>query len=253
MIKDKKILVIGGGGLLGSHVVERILLEGGSVIAVDKNLDSMQNSLKNLDINLDSIKLKMLAFDITNEMQTKDFFNEVKLLDGAVNCSYPRSKNYGAPFLDVSQNDFNLNLSLHLGSAFLLMRECTSYFQKTKLPFSLVNISSIYGTNAPDFSIYEGTGINMPIEYAAIKSAIIHMNKYVAKFVSNSSFRVNSVSPGGLFDDQPKEFVESYRKKTLGTGMIHPSDITGAIIFLLSNNAKYINGQNIIVDDGFSI
>jgi NAD(P)-dependent dehydrogenase (short-subunit alcohol dehydrogenase family) len=61
------------------------------------------------------------------------------------------------------------------------------------------------------------------------------------------------VSPGGLFDDQPKEFVEAYRKKTLGTGMIDPSDITGAIIFLLSDNAKYINGQNIIVDDGFSI
>jgi len=239
--------------LLGSHVVERILLEGGSVVAVDKNLDNMQNALKNLDIDSDSIKLEMLAFDITDEMKTKDFFNQVKLLDGAVNCSYPRGKNYGAPFLNVSQNDFNLNVSLHLGSAFLLMRECVSYFQKIKLPFSLVNISSIYGSSAPDFSIYEDTGINMPIEYAAIKSAIIHMNKYVAKFVSNSSFRVNSVSPGGLFDDQPKEFIEAYRKKTLGTGMIYPSDITGAIIFLLSNNAKYINGQNIIVDDGFSI
>ena len=253
MLNKNRYLVIGGGGLLGSHLVSEILLTGAEVIAVDRDLDLMKKTLVSLSIQLDSPKLNLNSLDITNEAKTKKFFNEIDRIDGAVNCSYPRGENYGAAFFEVSQQDFNHNVALHLGSAFLLMRECASYFNKNKHAFSLVNLASIYGSSAPDFSIYKDTDMTMPIEYAAIKSAIIHMNKYVASFVSNSLFRVNSVSPGGLKSDQPKSFIDSYANKTLGHGMILPKDVTGSIIFLLSDASSYINGQDIVVDDGFSL
>ena len=95
--------------------------------------------------------------------------------------------------------------------------------------------------------------MTMPVEYAAIKSAIIHLNKYVAAYVNNSKFRVNSVSPGGILDAQPETFLNRYKEKSLGKGMLDIDDIVGAVVFLLSDKTKYINGQNIIIDDGFTL
>ena len=253
MLKNKSFLVVGGGGLLGSCLISKILSEGAQVIAIDINLENMKQELALLNVPLDSKKLNLTSLDITNENEVKKFFKNIDHIDGAVNCSYPKNSNYGASFFEVSQFDFNENVSLHLGSAFLIMRECASYYIKNKRDFSLVNIASIYGSKAPDFSLYNGTSMTMPVEYAAIKSAIIHLNKYVASFMSDSSFRINSVSPGGLLANQPKQFLDSYKKKTFGKGMLSPNHILGAIIFLLSNSSQYINGQNIVVDDGFTL
>ena len=91
------------------------------------------------------------------------------------------------------------------------------------------------------------------MEYSAIKSAVLHMAKYIVSYVKNSDFRINSVSPGGLLDGQASQFTEAYKAKTMGAGMLNVADITGAVLFLLSEHSKYITGQNIIVDDGFCL
>jgi NAD(P)-dependent dehydrogenase (short-subunit alcohol dehydrogenase family) len=153
----------------------------------------------------------------------------------------------------VSLEDFNENLSLHLGSSFLFMQQCAAYFVRNKTPFSLVNVSSIYGVVAPKFDIYANTSMTMPVEYAAIKSAIIHLNKYIVNYVADSRFRINSVSPGGIFDCQPEPFLQAYKKHTLGKGMLDIKDVIGTILFLLSEQSQYMNGQNLVVDDGFSL
>ena len=74
-----------------------------------------------------------------------------------------------------------------------------------------------------------------------------------AAYVADSRFRVNLVSPGGILDKQPDSFLQAYQHKTLGKGMLDPTDVTGAIAFLLSDHARFINGQNIVVDDGFTL
>ena len=132
------------------------------------------------------------------------------------------------------------------------MQQCAAYFKREQNDFSLVNISSIYGVVAPKFEVYDNTKMTMPVEYAAIKSALLHLSKYVVAYVADSRFRVNSVSPGGLFDNQPEAFLAKYKEHTLGKGMLDPGDILGSIIFLLSDNSKYINAQNLIIDDGFT-
>lgn len=93
----------------------------------------------------------------------------------------------------------------------------------------------------------------MPVEYAAIKSALLQLSKYLTSYVSDSLFRSNSVSPGGIFDNQPTAFLEEYKKHCLGKGMLDIDDVTGSIVFLLSDTSKYLNGQNLVVDDGFSL
>ena len=87
----------------------------------------------------------------------------------------------------------------------------------------------------------------------AIKSALINLTKYMAKYFKGSNIRFNSVSPGGIFNNQPDSFIKNYKSYCHDKGMLDPQDIDGAIIFLLSDSSKYINGQNIIIDDGFTL
>lgn len=252
MLVDKKILVAGACGLLGKAIVRALIGSGAVVVAADLNTSKLAAEFIDITESCPS-QIVFTEFDITDEVQVKDLFSLQQGLTGAVNSTYPRNKNYGAHFFDVSLESFNENLSLHLGSAFLFSQQCALYFKKNEIPFSLVNISSIYGVIAPKFEVYENTPMTMPVEYAAIKSAIIHLNKYVTSYVNDSRFRVNSVSPGGLLDNQPAEFLEAYKKNTFGQGMLSINDILGTILFFLSDKSLFVNGQNIIVDDGFTL
>ena len=251
MLKDKKILVAGAGGLLGASVATKLLDDGANVIAIDLDTERMKSRIDSENASPSSISFSKV--DLLNQNDVKHFLTTCSDIDGAVNCSYPRNKTYGKKFSEVTLDSFNENVSMHLGSAFLLLQQCVAYFERTQRPFSFVNISSIYGVVAPNFSVYQDTHMTMPVEYAAIKSAIVHLNKYVSAYVGNSDFRVNSVSPGGIMDGQPESFVEAYRKQTNGTGMLDVKDVCGSISFLLSDAAKFITGQNIIVDDGFTL
>lgn len=253
ILKGKKVLVAGAGGLLGAALVQKALKQGAFVIAADISVEATQRRVFDLGRVSNSKHLTFVELDLTNEAEVKAFFESQHDLTGAVNCTYPRNQSYGKHFLDVSLGSFNENLALHLGSSFLFMQQCAVLFLKEKIPFSLVNISSVYGVIAPKFEVYDNTNMTMPIEYAAIKSAIIHLNKYTAKYVKDKDFRVNSVSPGGILDNQPSEFLDAYKRETCGEGMLDVNDVVGSIIYLLSEQSKYVNGQNLVVDDGFSI
>ena len=117
----------------------------------------------------------------------------------------------------------------------------------------MINISSIYGSLTPRFNIYENTKIHLPVEYVAVKSAIIQLTKYFAQLYKNDGIRMNCISPGGILDSQDEVFVKSYFKYAGQKGMLEPKDIISTLIFLLSDKSRYINGQNIIIDDGFSL
>ena len=90
-----------------------------------------------------------------------------------------------------------------------------------------------------------------PIEYTAIKAGIIAVTRYLAKYCKNQNIRVNCISPGGIMDKQPESFLRNYRSDCLNKGMLDADDLTGTLLYLLSDQSKYVNGQNIIVDDGW--
>lgn len=253
MLKNKKILVVGSAGLLGATLVKELLAQGATVVAADINLERFKSRMAALEINLNNEDIILQQIDLTDKIAVTGMFDQLEGVTGAVNCSYPRNSNYGKHFFDVSIEDFNENISLNLGSSFLFMQQCAAYFQRTQETFSLVNVSSVYGVVAPKFGIYKNTSMTMPVEYSAIKSGIIHLSKYVSKYVSDSRFRINLVSPGGIFDNQSDMFLEAYKKETFGKGMLDVNDVLGAIVFLLSSMADFVNGQNIVVDDGFSM
>ena len=148
--------------------------------------------------------------------------------------------------------DLQENLKLQLGGAILLSQQIMKYFV-SQGHGNLIHMSSILGVAAPKFEHYEGTTINTMIEYSAVKSGIISITRWLAKYYKNNNIRVNCLSPGGILDQQPQSFLEKYRDSCTSKGMLDPTDIAGTVLFLLSDQSKYINGQNIVIDDGWSL
>lgn len=256
MLKDKVVIITGGAGLIGQEFVKVVVENGGYAIIADIN-DEIGHAVKDtLGQELGTKNIDFVKLDITSKESLQHCIsylnNRYEKIDALINNAYPRNKNYGRHFFDVEYDDFAENISLNLGGYFLASQQFAQYF-KTQGYGNIINISSIYGLVAPKFEIYDNTSMTMPVEYAAIKAGLNHLTKYMAKYFKGMDIRVNAISPGGIFDNQPRLFLEAYKAKCINKGMLDKSDLKGTLIYLLSDMSKYVNGQNIVVDDGFSL
>ena len=93
----------------------------------------------------------------------------------------------------------------------------------------------------------------MPVEYAVIKSGVIHLTRYLAQYFKPHGIRVNALSPGGIFADQPKGFVKKYSAHVASRQMLNVQDLTGTLVYLLSSASAQVTGQNLVVDDGWTL
>jgi len=251
------VLLTGACGVLGREFSKSLLDQGARVVLADINEEALLSMKQELIISYDSTLVYTAVIDITDEniitTFLRDFHNNHGEITTLVNNAYPRNKNYGKHFFEVKYDDFCENIGLNLGGYFLMSQKYSEYIYNNQLIGNIVNISSVYGVIAPKFEIYKNTTMTMPVEYSVIKSGLIHLTKYMAKYFKGKSIRVNSLSPGGIFDNQEPAFVEKYNTHTTSKGMLDASDLSGALIFLVSDESRYVNGQNIIVDDGFTL
>jgi len=255
MLKNKIIVVTGGAGRLGQTFVNAIAQNGGIAIAADIDFNAAE--LIAADVTEDSIGCIVAAqLDITSKKSILELIKNVRAqygrIDAVVNNAYPRNKNYGNKLENVTCEDFCENVDMHLGGYFLVAQQFCLAF-KEQGEGNLINMSSIYGTLTPRFEVYANTEMTTPVEYAAIKSAVVQLTRYFAQYFKRDGIRVNSLSPGGIFDNQPASFLDAYSKHCGTKGMLDPQDIIGALVFLLSNGSRYMTGQNLIIDDGFSL
>jgi NAD(P)-dependent dehydrogenase (short-subunit alcohol dehydrogenase family) len=256
MLDNKVVVITGGAGLIGKEFVASVIEQNGIAVIADINQE-IGNKVKNdLSALFNTTNIDFVTLDITSKSSLESVVEYLDQkygrIDALVNNAYPRNKNYGKHFFEVEYEDFCENLNLNLGGYFLASQQFALYFKKQGYG-NIVNISSIYGVIAPRFGVYDHTMMTMPVEYAAIKSGLIHLTKYMAKYFKGMNIRVNALSPGGIFDHQPEIFLEQYKKHCLNKGMLDNSDLKGTLVYLLSEMSRYVNGQNIIVDDGFTI
>ena len=240
--------------MLGQAFVRAIVANHGTAVIADVNAGKGQAVCDNIAQEMNTYKVSFVQVDVTSKDSLQSVIQSLQgkygQIDAVVNNAYPRNAQFGRRFEDVEHSDFCENLGLNLGGLFLTSQQFAKHFQKQGHG-NIVNIASIYGVIAPKFEIYANTTMTMPVEYAAIKSGVIHLTAYMAKLFKNQNIRVNCVSPGGILDQQPPSFLNAYKANSLNKGMLDASDLTGTLVFLLSENSQYINGQNIVVDDGF--
>ncbi len=255
LLEGKNIVVTGGAGLLGKTFCRAITDHGGVVVVADMHYEAAMSVAAELNASREGCAVPFLL-DITSEDSLLELLaflpQRFEHIHGLVNNAYPRNAHYGRALENVLYKDFCENLSLHLGGYFLTAQQFALFF-RAQGHGNIVNMGSIYGVMAPRFSVYRNTSMTMPVEYAAIKAGILHLTRYFAQYFKKNNIRVNSLSPGGIEDSQPESFLEMYASFCGTGGMLTPQDIAGTLIFLLSDASRFITGQNIIVDDGFSL
>lgn len=255
-LEKKVIVVTGGAGLLGKEFIKTVVRNGGIGVIADFNERLGIEAKLQINEELNSDKVDFVKTDITKKETIVSLISYIRekynRIDALVNNAYPKNKNYGRHFFDVDFKDFCENVNMHLGGFFLTSQIFSKYFIEQGYG-NILCVSSIYGVIAPRFEIYEGTKLTTPIEYAVVKSAIIHFTKYLAKYLKDKNIRVNSICPGGIFDNQPDSFLKAYNLHSSSKGMLDKADLEGTLLFLLSDSSKYINGQNLIIDDGFTL
>ena len=252
LVRDKVVIVIGGAGLLGRTFCQAIADNGGIAVVAEYDIAIAEK----LCTSLENASIVPAQVNITDKNSIKALITTISekygRIDALVNSAYPRNKNYGKHFFEVVYSDFCENVGMNLGGYFLTSQQFATYFEKQGYG-NIINLASIYGVIAPRFEIYDNTPMTMPVEYAAIKSGLIHLTKYMAKYFKGKNIRVNTISLGGIEDKQPDPFLKAYKEFCLNKGMLDAKDISGTVLYLLSDLSEFVNGQNIVVDDGFTL
>jgi NAD(P)-dependent dehydrogenase (short-subunit alcohol dehydrogenase family) len=241
-LNGKVIIITGGNGLIGKSIVNKIISENAICINADLH-------------NQTTGDLSNVICDVTNDKSIDNTINLVLekygKIDGLVNNAYPRTEDWGEKFEKISIDSWKSNIDMQLNSVFVFCQKVLPHMVLNKNG-SIVNIGSIYGTVGPDFNVYNNTDLTMPAAYSAIKGGVINFTRYLSSYYGKNKIRINCVSPGGIFNNQPIEFVKNYENKVPMKRMGTPDDISPAVSFLLSDDSSYITGQNLIIDGGWT-
>ena len=254
---NKKIsLVTGAYGYLGKEICYTLAEAGSDIILIEKS-----NNSKNSKIFLSYLKKKYkkqkfysFVCDLSSPKDRKKikfYLKKFKKIDILINnAAFTKaSKGYVESFEKQNLLMWSKCFEVSLTAVFDLTKIVLPKLKKSNSA-SILNISSIYGVYGPDWSLYKGTKMANPASYASAKAGLIQFTKWLSKTLG-PKVRVNAVSPGGIFRNQPKKFVKAYVNKTSLKRMAKESDFRGIILLLASNASNYITGQNIIVDGGW--
>jgi NAD(P)-dependent dehydrogenase (short-subunit alcohol dehydrogenase family) len=231
-LKNKVVVITGGMGIQGPEHTKAFTALGAKVVVTDVNGG---------DINL----------DVTDQQSINTAIAQIIKQYGRIDVWV---NNAGAT-AKQGASDWDQIIKVNLTGTYL----CCEAAGKTMLETnggSIINISSIYGLVAPDFSIYPnnqyaGKAMGVPAAYAASKGGVIALTKYFASLYA-PKIRVNCITPGGIFDNQSEDFVKKYSAKTMLGRMAKRNEVSGALLYLASDLSSYVTGTNLVIDGGLT-
>lgn len=265
-LKDKVIVVTGAAGLLGFEFCKAIIIAKGIPILIDINEKLLKVKVAEIKNEFPKCAFDSYIVDITNEKKVKrnsdEIISKYGKIDGLINnaannpkiedndkINFSRLENFN---LDVWHNDLNIGL---LGS-FLSTKYYGFAISKNLKGGSIINVSSDLGVIAPNQNLYKKDGIIdelqsvKPVTYSVVKHGINGLTKYLSTYWADKNVRCNSICPGGVFNNQPEEFLEKVSKLIPLGRMAKKEELNGIIIFLLSDASSYVNGSIINIDGG---
>ena len=259
-LTGKTALITGGGGLLGPKHAEAIVEYGGKVILTDWHEDRAKEKAERIGENA-----TYHYMDVTDKESIEAVVEQYDKIDILINnaAKDPKVKKGGgltpdSRFETMTENYWKEGIDAALNGTFL----CSQVVSNKMLENGggvILNISSDLGVIAPDQRLYIKEGLEdhqqnvKPITYSAAKWAIIGMTKYLSVYFAKKNIRVNCLSPTGVFNDHPDEFVKKLSNIIPMGRMADIDEYKGAIVFLCSNASSYMTGENIVIDGGKTV
>ena len=256
-LNGRRALVTGATGGIGQEIALTIAELGGDLVLVDRP-NSNYGPIKKTILDNWNVDIKCIDCDLEDENSRNDLIGEVVgsnvnldiLVNNAAFVGESSLEGWAEDFDKQSVKTWKRAVEVNLTAPFHLCQAFTPLLNKNKNG-SIINIASIYGVAAPDYSLYEGTDMGNPAGYSASKGGLIQLTKWLSTTIA-PDVRVNAISPGGVWRNQPKKFVERYQQKTPLGRMATEEDFKGVIAYLSSDLSAYVTGQNIIVDGGWT-
>src|SRR5688572_16940078 len=248
-LTGKTIVITGGYGHLGQAIVESLLAHGGNVYVLGRDKGKFSKSF-------DDRKVNFVNCDVSEtesiEKAMKEVVEKAGTIDVLINNAF---YSQGQSPSEMSDQDWAMGIDGTLGNVFRCVRAIIPHMNKQKSG-KVINVSSMYGMVAPDFSIYdESPDFLNPPHYGAAKAGVLQLTRYYASYLGKSGITVNSVTPGPFPSDavqEDKVFIDKLSSKTLLGRIGKPEDLAGIFVFLSSDSANYITGQNFVVDGGWT-
>lgn len=255
---DKRVVVlIGGSGLIGRELARSLPEYGARVVVGARDVEKFNKFIESVEFSRGCERPVCYQVDISDEFSISGFLKKIVEefgeIDVLINNAWPRTEDWGAGFEDVAAQSLYKNLCDHAGGFFLSCQKSVEHMNQEKGGV-ILNIGSIYGTVGPHFPIYDNTDMTCPAAYSLIKGGIHTFSKYLATYLAPRNIRVNCLSPGGIADSSRQDpvFVDNYKKNTPLGRMGAPDDLVGPVIFLISDASKYITGEILHVDGGWT-
>jgi len=259
-LSERIAIVTGAGGQLGGEYVRALLQAGARVVAAD---------VSKLNLTVDDAmqdRLLQLTMDITSRMDMERVLESVSsqwgepnvlINNAAIDAPPGAGEQETGPFEDYPESSWDQMMDVNLKGTFLSCQVFGTQMAKGE-GGSIINIASIYGILSPDQRIYEyreertGKPFYKPITYCVAKSGVLNMTRYLATYWAKQNVRVNTLTLGGVFNNQEKEFLQGYNNKVPLGRMARADEYNGAVVFLASDASSYMTGSNLVIDGGFS-
>jgi NAD(P)-dependent dehydrogenase (short-subunit alcohol dehydrogenase family) len=260
-LENKTAIVTGSLGLIGKEHCRALSEAGANVVVADIHFQECEKFAETL--HTDSIGC---GLDVTNKesiTQLRDVvlkkFGHIDILvnNAAINDMFenPKAASEQSKFENYPLELWQKSVDVNLTGVFLCS-QILGYEMAKQKSGSIINIASTYGISAPDQSLYiKENGMQSfykPPAYSATKGAVIMFTRYLAAYWGKENVRVNTLTPGGVENNQDEFFIQKYSAKTQLGRMAKPTDYKGALIFLASEASGYMTGANLVVDGGWT-
>jgi len=256
-LRNRLALITGATGGLGTIFAETLAELGADLILVDRP-GSDFNTLCNSLVYKWGVNVEHFYCDLESREDRINLISDVKkiskdlhiLINNAALVGSADLTGWAVPFEDQSITTWQKAFEINLTAVFELCQGLAPLLRKG-IGSNIINVSSIYGIYGPNWNLYHNTNMGNPAAYASSKSGLIGLTRWLATTIA-PQVRVNAIAPGGIYRNQPSEFVKRYVEKTPLGRMATEDDFRGVIQFLASDLSKYVTGQVLTIDGGFT-
>ncbi len=257
-MRGRRVLLTGATGAIGRVMADTLVEMGADLVLIDRPGSDFDSLISNLDEKW-SISTSSISCDLESEESREKLIEKIKQDGAGVSCLINNAafvgtsdlQNWIVPFEDQSVEVWRRALEVNLTAAFHLSQGLTSELRKS-IGGNIINVTSIYGEYGPDWRLYEETEMGNPAAYGASKGGLNQFTRWLATTIA-PDVRVNAISPGGVYRNQPNKFVERYIERNPLNRMATEDDFRGVVAYLASDLSKYVTGQVLHVDGGWGV